>query len=282
MWNYSKTVMDHFLNPRNVGVIEHPDGEGEVGSLACGDALKLTFTLDDDGRISDAKFQTFGCASAIASSSALTEMIKGKTLQEAETITNKDIAEYLGGLPEEKMHCSVMGREALEAAIAQYRGAAPEKRDIEGTVICKCFGVTDNEIERAIKENDLTTVEQVTHYTKAGGGCGGCKNLIEDILDKLLESQVTEKPATKQPTGKLTNIQKIQLIQDTISREIRPALQRDGGDLELIDVVGDQVLVALRGTCSNCPASSVTVQDFIQGKLREFVADSITVEEVAQ
>ena len=98
MWNYSEKMMDHFRNPRNVGTIEKPDGTATVGSLACGDALKFQFKLGSDGKIAEAKFQTFGCASAIASSSALTEMVIGKTLEEAKKITNKEIADYLGGL----------------------------------------------------------------------------------------------------------------------------------------------------------------------------------------
>ena len=148
MWDYTDKVLDHFINPRNVGEIENPDGTGEVGSLACGDALRLTFKLDKEGRIKDAKFKTFGCASAIATSSVLTEMIKGMTLEEAANVTNKDIADYLGGLPEQKMHCSVMGREALEAAIENYRGGGTKKHELKGEVVCTCFGVTKNEIEK--------------------------------------------------------------------------------------------------------------------------------------
>ena len=169
MWEYTDKLKEHFFNPRNVGEIEAPDGVGEVGSLACGDALKLTFKLDENGRIKDAKFKTFGCASAIATSSVLTEMIKGLSVDEAAQITNRDIADYLGGLPEQKMHCSVMGREALEAAIENYRTGGRKKHELEGNVVCTCFGVTDREIDRVIRENNLTSVEEVTNYCKAGG-----------------------------------------------------------------------------------------------------------------
>lgn len=280
MWEYTDKLKDHFFNPRNVGEIEDPDGVGEVGSLACGDALKLTFKLDEGGRVKDAKFKTFGCASAIATSSVLTEMIKGKTLDEAAKVTNKDIANYLGGLPVQKMHCSVMGREALEAAIENYRSGGRKKHELEGRVVCNCFGVTENEIERVIRENNLTTVEEVTNYCKAGGGCGGCQGDIEKIIEKLQGDKVKEIPAAAtRRVGKLTNIQKIQLIQQTINEQIRPALRAHGGNIELIDVEGDKVIVAFRGMCAQCMLAEFTMKDLVEARLREFVSDRLFVEE---
>jgi NifU-like protein len=278
MWDYSQKVVDHFLNPRNVGEIENPDGAGEVGSLACGDALRLTFKLGPDGRIADAKFKTFGCASAIASSSALTEMIKGMTLEEAEKVTNRDIAEYLGGLPEQKMHCSVMGREALEVAIANYRGLGDGmKRELEGEVVCHCFGVTREVLERVIRENDLHKIEDVTHYCKAGGGCESCHGRIQEIIDEIWKAEPSPTRALEHPKKRLTTIQKIRLIEETIEREIRPKLQQDGGDIELIDVEGNRVIVALRGQCTNCPTARFTLAETVESPLREFVADDLVV-----
>ena len=274
MWDYTDKVKEHFLNPRNVGVIEDADGMGEVGSLACGDALTLYFKLDGQGRIADAKFQTFGCASAIASSSALTEMIIGKTLAEAEKITNEDIAAYLGELPKEKMHCSVMGQEALEKAIAAYRGEAARK--VDGNIVCECFGVTDREIEKTVREHHLTAIEDVTGYLKAGGGCEKCHGDIQAIIDRVLGRPVLIQPKPK----KLTNIQKIRLIEETLEREIKPALRNDGGDIELVDVDGDRVLVKLRGTCASCSKSQITLKDYVEAKLRELVTPVLVVEEV--
>jgi len=281
MWEYSEKVKEHFLHPRNVGEIENPDAVGEVGNIVCGDALRLTLKLDENGRIVDAKFRTFGCASAIASSSALTEMIKGMTLEEAEKVTNEDIARYLDGLPEQKMHCSVMGRDALEAAIANYRrrkGMAVERE--EGRIVCRCFGVTDRQIERAVRENDLRTVEEVTNYTKAGGGCRSCHSEIEEII-KRVRGEVKPSTAAEKPRAPLTNIQKINLIQETIEKEIRPLLKKDGGDLELVDVVDNRVQVLLRGACQGCPSASLTMKKVIEDKLREKVLPDIVVEEVS-
>ena len=279
MWDYTDKVREYFLNPRNAGELPDANAIGEVGSLACGDALKLFLKIDDNGVIQDASFQTFGCASAIASSSALTELIKGKTVEEALKITNKDIASYLGGLPKEKMHCSVMGQEALEAALRNWRGEPPLAPEEEGKLVCKCFGVTDVQIRRAIQENNLKTVEEITNYTKAGGGCGDCLETIQQILDEELG-----KPKLKEfnlkPKSVMTNVQRMQKVMQALEDEVKPRLAADGGSIELVDVDGHKVVVALRGQCSSCRFRSVTLKDLVEKILREQVEPEIVVEEV--
>ena len=277
MWEYTDKVKEHFLNPKNVGEMKDASAVGEVGSIACGDALKL-FLKIEDGVIQDASFQTFGCASAIASSSALTELVKGKSVDEALKITNKDIASALGGLPKEKMHCSVMGQEALEAAIKAWRGEAVTSQEhSEGEVVCECFGVTDHQILEAVRENDLKTVEDVTYYTKAGGGCAKCHEKIAELIAQARgEAAPTPAPAPK----KLTNIQRMRLIEEVLEKEIRPRLQLDGGDIELADIEGLLVSVSLRGRCTNCPSSQATVHGVVETILRDKVDPEIQVREV--
>lgn len=276
MWEYTDKVQQHFLNPQNVGEIENASGTGDVGSLACGDALKLTIAVDSNDVITDAMFKTFGCASAIASSSVLTEMIKGMNIEEAAKVTNEDIAEQLGGLPKEKMHCSVMGREALEAAIADYKGAMLPM--VEGEVICHCFGVTDLDIIRAVKESNLRSLEEVTNFTKAGGGCGKCLDEIQDVLNKTLEESNAPEARSAKPK-RMTTLQKIKKIEEVLEREVRPGLKKDGGDIELIDVDGDYVIVSLRGACQSCHKSQTTIKEYVEKKLRELVLDTLIVEE---
>jgi NifU-like protein len=302
MWDYSEKVLELFYNPINQGAIADPQEAdvavvyGEVGSIACGDALRLHLKIQESTEtILDSRFQTFGCTSAIASSSALTEIIKGKTLDQALTVSNHDIADYLGGLPEAKMHCSVMGQEALEAAIYKYRGIAVEHHDDdEGTLICQCFGITEPRVRRVAIENDLTTVEQVTHYIKAGGGCGSCLAGIEDILLDIqrerdaVPNRVAAEIAIADEQGstatvtvpKLTTLQKIRLIQQVLDTEIRPILMADGGDVELFDIEGDRVLVTLKGACGGCASSTATLKHSIEAKLQDLVLPTLTVEEV--
>ena len=302
MWDYTDKVMEHFHNPRNQGKItEKQEGEeivtGQVGSIACGDALKLHLKIDEASQtIKDATFQTFGCASAIASSSALTELLKGRKVDEAMKLTNKEIAESLGGLPEEKMHCSVMGQEALEAAIYTYKGIPLDTHEEdEGNLICRCFGVSDTKIKRIIRENDLTTAEQVTNYVKAGGGCSSCLPDIDDLIEEVtteqkqikVEQEKSVEVATAMATAKqdsttqtkrtLTNLQKITLIQRVIDQEIRPILAEDGGDMELFDIEGDVVKVILKGACSGCASSTETLKLAIEATLQDRVLPTLTV-----
>ncbi|CCZ51589.1 nitrogen fixation protein nifU [Acinetobacter sp. CAG:196] len=276
MWEYSEKVLEHYRHPRNVGKIDNADLIGEAGSLACGDSLKLYIKLDGSV-IKDAKFQTFGCGSAVASSSILTEMIIGKTLEEAKKITNKDIADELGGLPQEKMHCSVMGQEALEDALKKYYG----KEEIEkeaglsqngDKIVCTCFNVTENQIWEAIKVNGLKTVEEVTNYTKAGGACGRCKGVIKDIIETYLRKE-GQAPV-------MTAAQKILKIGRVIDQQISPQLQKDGGDIDLIDVEGNKVKVKLTGMCSGCKNATMTLKAFVESVLRDKVDSSLEVEQV--
>ncbi|HYD64400.1 Fe-S cluster assembly protein NifU [Azospirillum sp.] len=292
MWNYTDKVKEHFFNPKNSGVLDTANAVGEVGSITCGDALKLMMKVNPDTDvIEDARFQTFGCGSAIASSSALTEMIIGKTVDEALKLTNRDIADYLGGLPPEKMHCSVMGAEALRAAIANFKGEAWEDDHEEGELICKCFGIDAAMIERAVTVNNLTTLEEVTHYTKAGGSCQTCHEKIEEVLEAVMAKTATKpkahapgtvgldaikplQPKAAAPApSKMTNVQRMQAIMMAIE-EIRPSIQKDGGDVELVDIDGKDIYVRLSGACSGCSQSAGTmmgVQMKLVEKLGEFV-----------
>ena len=283
MWEYSEKVKDYFFNPKNSGILDNADGVGDVGAISCGDALRLMIKVDEPTQIiTEAKFQTFGCGSAIASSSALTEIIKGMTLDDALKVSNQDIADYLDGLPPEKMHCSVMGREALQAAIANYRGEEWKDDHEEGALICKCFAIDAVLIEETARANKLSSVEDVINYTKAGGGCSSCHEGIEEILVKVLAERgetfnphvVTMKK--EEPSGgKLTNLQRIKRI-ETVLDAVRPQLQRDRGDIELVDVDGKTVYVNMTGACAGCQLEAVTLQG-IQQKLMEDLGEFIKV-----
>ncbi len=270
MWNYSEKVMEHYRNPRNVGSIENADAIGEAGSLSCGDMLKLYLKVDKNGIITDAKFQTFGCGSAVASSSILTEMVIGKHIDEARKITNKQIVDALGGLPPEKMHCSVMGHEALEAAIADYYNEEITINSEE--VICNCFSITKTFLENEIKNNNLKTIDDVINYTKAGGACGRCQGKIKAILNEINSSKHKEE--------KLTKTQMIIKINNIIEKYISPELRKDGGDIELIDVDDNKIKVRLSGKCQLCNRSQLTLTHFVEATLREHINENIEIIQV--
>ena len=287
MWEYSDKVRKHFFNPRNAGPLEDANGIGDVGSIQCGDALRLMLKVNPESEvIEDAHFQTFGCGSAIASSSALTEMIKGMTLDQALEVSNQQIADYLDGLPPEKMHCSVMGREALQAAVANYRGEEWKDDHEEGALICKCFAIDAVMIEDVIKANNLNTVEEVTFYTKAGGGCAACHEGIEEVLAKVKgeragPGEVSPPPAcpatpdAPKPPTKLSLVQRIKLIEEVLE-SVRPMLQRDNGDVELVDVQGKKIYVHLKGACSGCMMEHATLGG-IQQQMIETLGEMVQV-----
>lgn len=302
MWDYSEKVKEHFYNPKNAGAVAEANAVGDVGSLSCGDALRLSLKVDPDTDvILDAGFQTFGCGSAIASSSALTEMIKGLTVDEALKISNQDIADFLDGLPPEKMHCSVMGREALQAAVANYRGETLEDDHEEGALVCKCFAIDEVMVRETIRANRLSSVEDVTNYTKAGGGCSSCHEGIERLLVEELAARgeifvpagtgakaakqakaplvtLETPPAAPQaaPTApRMTTLQRIRRI-ERVLESIRPTLQRDHGDVELLDVEGKNIYVKLTGACTGCQMASMTLSG-IQQRLIEELGEFVKV-----
>jgi NifU-like protein len=290
MWEYSEKVQEHFFNPRNAGAVDEANATGDVGSLSCGDALRLTLKVDPETEtILDAGFQTFGCGSAIASSSALTEIIKGMRLDDALKVSNQDIADYLDGLPPEKMHCSVMGREALQAAVANYRGEVWKDDHEEGALVCKCFAVDEVLIEETVRANSLRTVEEVTNFTKGGGGCSACHEGIEEILSRVLaERGETFDPNAvageqQRPKSGLTNLQRMRRIEELLE-EIRPNLQRDQGDVELMEVDGRDIFVKMTGACAGCQMAATTlggIQQHLAEGLGEFI-QVLPAEELAR
>ena len=182
MWNYSDKLMDHFMNPRNSGQLPDPDGHSEVGSPQCGDAMTLDINVDDEDRISEIRFMTFGCAGAIAAASALTELARGCTIKEAVSIENRSIVEYLGGMPEEKYHCSVMGHEALSLAVEDFM----KRRDKTAEQVRETIHRLENE---GVLEPGSVEIEHV-HPSRVriripGGSEEKLKASVEENLNEI-------------------------------------------------------------------------------------------------
>ncbi|HEX8145140.1 MAG TPA: iron-sulfur cluster assembly scaffold protein [Pyrinomonadaceae bacterium] len=181
---YPSSIQKHFDHPRHTGEVEGADAAGEAGSLTCGAVLRLSLRIDATARtIKEAKFKALGCGYLIACASALTETIREMPISKASVLSETAITDWFGGLPPERMHCAALCREALHLALADYHSAAYEEWAGEEALICTCFGVSEKSIERVIRTRSLRTIEQVTGACNAGGGCGSCRLLIEDILD---------------------------------------------------------------------------------------------------
>jgi len=194
-WAYSEKAKEHFLNPKNILPDEDDardyDGNGVVGNIKCGDQMMFAIKVDKEkGIITDCKWKTYGCASAIASTSILSEMVKGMPLEEAYHLTPKDVAGELGGLPEHKIHCSVLGDKALRAAINDYYARNGMKDMIEkekAKIVCQCMNVTDHEIENAVLDGARTYYE-LQERTKLGTVCGQCKDEATGLLQKYIKN----------------------------------------------------------------------------------------------
>lgn len=340
-WEYSEKTKQLFLDAvhgkpgSHMGEIENPDGIGEHGSIACGDALRFTFRVDRDARdplkdvIVEAKYLTFGCTSAIAASEALCAIIEGQNLTpiEALKITNEDIVDFLEGLPEQKIHCSVMGAEALEAAVfnwAQKRGVdlnelgldIEHEEQEEGRIVCKCFSLSEPYIKRKIKELNLRSIPDITGAIKAGGACmschhapGGLQDLLNEVWqDEPKEPQSTSTPApslnvlpsraglgqqagenaesepsataTADPSEDLSPYQRGKKIEKVMDEYIRPMVQRDGGDIEILDIKDRVVYVELKGACAGCAGASQTLHYMVEKNLKDQVDQKIRVIQV--
>jgi nitrogen fixation NifU-like protein len=188
-WLYSETVKDHFTSPRNVLLEDEdvfaPDAKGQTGNIKCGDQMLMLLKIKDD-IITDVRWKTYGCASAIASTSMLSETIKGMNIEDAYKIRPEDLVKKLGGLPSFKIHCSVLGDKALRTAIDDYltkTGRAGLFKE-PSSIICHCLGITDKDIENAF-QNDAKNWEQLQQATKIGTVCGGCKEKAEELLHGL-------------------------------------------------------------------------------------------------
>jgi NifU-like protein len=321
-WEYSEKTKQLFMDAihgkpgTHIGEIENPDGLGEHGSLACGDAIRFTFrvrrhpTDPTKDIITEARYLTFGCTSAIAASEALCTMIEqgGHTPIEALKITNQDIVKFLEGLPRQKIHCSVMGAEALEAAVfnwAQLRGVNLESLGIdlhtdertEGRIVCKCFSLSEPYIRRKIKELNLHTIAEITHAIKAGGACMSCHHVpggLQDLLDETWGTGKSEhKPLVQLPvlTGvpaapvqesepPVSTYQFDKKIEKAIDEYVRPMLHDDGGDLEIVDIKGTLVYCKLTGACQGCDHAGQTLRMLVERTLKEMVDERIRVVDV--
>jgi NifU-like protein len=316
-WEYSEKTKQLFMDAvhgkpgTHLGEIENPDGMGEHGSIACGDAMRFTFrvkrhpTDPTQDVITEAKYLTFGCTSAIASSEALCEIIEHGSFTPitALKIQNKDIVDYLQGLPEQKIHCSVMGEEALEAAVynwAQRRGVDLKKMGVdihdqeteEGRIVCKCFSLTEPYIKRKIRELNLRTIPQITNAIKAGGGCASCHHVpggLQDLLDQVWEGKATAAPGLVQlpitpveapDVSEFSPFQFGKKVERVMDEFIRPSLRMDGGDVEIVDIKGTIIYCSLRGACSSCAGATQTLKLMVERILKDQVDERIRVIEV--
>ena len=306
-WNYSDKVLKLFMDAvkgeagTHMGELENPDGFGEHGSIVCGDALRFSFRVErhptDPTRdiITQARYLTFGCTSAIAASEALCTLLEeqGKTPIEALQVSNQDLIDFLDGLPEQKIHCSVMGAEALQKAVADWaskRGVdlaelLPELAhgdEDEGRIVCNCFSVTEPYLRRKIKELGLRSIAEITNALKAGGGCTACHHApggLQDLLDEIwgVKPAGQVEVAASHTGVQLSPYRLGQKVETAIEAVVRPLLQGEGGDIELVDIKGDKIYCRLTLAPGHNASAEQTFKLLVEQQLKEQVDDRLQV-----
>ena len=311
IWDeYSDKVTNLMNNPQNMGEIKQEEAEAmgaklivaDFGAESCGDAVRLYWAVDPKtDKILSSKFKSFGCGTAIASSDTMAELCKDKTVDEAVKITNIDVEMAMRdnvdtpAVPPQKMHCSVMAYDVIKKAAAQYKGVDMESFE-EEVIVCECARVTLSTLQEVIRLNDLTTVEQIADYTKAGAFCKSCikpgGHEAKDVyLVDLLEAHEKEKMAAGATLGntagtgadfaKMTIVQRIKAVDKVVDEHIRQMLVMDGGDMEILDIKENganfDIYIRYLGACSGCASSSTGTLFAIENILKEKLDENIRV-----
>jgi NifU-like protein len=304
LWeSYSNKVNDRMLNPRHLGEITEADAGklgarlvvADWGAEVCGDAIRAFWAVEPrTNRILEARFKTFGCGTAIASSDMMCEMIVGKTVDEAMKITNIDVERALrdeeatAAIPPQKMHCSVMAYDVIRKAASLYKGVDMESLE-EEEIVCQCARVSLRTIKDVIRINNLSTVEDITRYTKAGAFCKSCirpgghesrRHYLVDILREVRAEMAREKGSAEEPRtfASLGLIQKHRAVEKVLDEKVRPALVRDGGNLDMKEDKGcTEISIRYTGACKGCPSSQIGTLDFIEEFLRKELDQNIRV-----
>jgi len=313
IWDeYSDKVTNLMNNPQNMGEITEEEAEAmhaklivaDFGAESCGDAVRLYWAVDPQtDKILSSKFKSFGCGTAIASSDTMAELCKDKTVDEAVKITNIDVELAMRddadtpAVPPQKMHCSVMAYDVIKKAAAQYKGVDMESFE-EEVIVCECARVTLSTLQEVIRLNDLTSIEQITDYTKAGGFCKSCikpggheeKDVyLVDLLDEYEKEKLAGKASlgndtTTAPAGDfatMTIVQRIKAVEKVVDDNIRQMLVMDGGDMEILDIKenGENIDIYIRylGACSGCASSSTDTLFGIENIFKEKLSQNIRV-----
>jgi NifU-like protein len=308
LWEqYSSKVNDRMTNPRHLGEITEDEAKdlgarlivADYGAEVCGDAIRLYWAVDEKtGKIVEARYKTFGCGTAIASSDVMAEMCVGKTVDEALTITNLDVERALrddadtAAIPPQKMHCSVMAYDVIKKAASIYKNVDMSSLE-EEDMVCECARVSLRTVREVIRLNDLKTVEEITQYTKAGAFCKSCirpggheerKYYLVDILEEVragMEAERIKVHAEEKDFSRMNLIQKHKLLETILDEKVRPNLVRDGGNLEVVDMKENdevtEIYIHYLGACNGCPSSQTGTQMFIEEILHDEIDAGIKV-----